>query len=551
MPRVLPNGGPRPPANGEDMASQISAPGPMTQVQRRGNQAGPSLLPVAPDTIFPHPKRIADAANVCYRPVFQNRAKAESFCQYMMSKYDKTDTSTADIPDLDVEGEGHEWIERLHNAVYDFSGILELKEAEYYKKLTKDYYNEGAMHWMLWKLLNCVVEAQHGINLLPPWYTPDGPHYRYYPSFAERFNDVVAGLRESKSTVISLFKNDEFPARLAWNPPKEYKRKVDNLGQNDEKSDWNAVKNEVKKTMGIHRNQKGEFQDKDGNIITGKMSHKTELAVSRSTAFKRRRGSKKATTISKLAPPTKPTGELKLLDPAPIERSQGSKAEAQPKPPIPEEHVDGPSPPPPETSKRRAKGKRKARSKASKGGEERPHPRRGRILSSPPPHGSLDAEAGSVAQASTSLQTALQIHPPEPFASSQQIQMPQQGYMEQQQQHVFQQMPMPPYSYPPFQPQPQMPMADAQYAPPGDAMAQGNNKRRRLEYEPLTHYAPSAPSAWTGYVPHTDAYTYQSEFPAQQLGAQGQLQGYNNFAGQVPDPSDDPFWVPDFFGPQE
>ncbi|KAK5634046.1 hypothetical protein RRF57_009760 [Xylaria bambusicola] len=135
------------------MEPQIPAPGPLMQDQCRGNQACPNLFPAAPNPQFPDFKSVEQAANVRYRPVFKNHVKAEQFRQYMISKSDVLGTFTTDIPDLDVEGEGHKWIERLHKAVYDFSEILEAKEAEYYKKLTKDYHNEGAMHWMLWKLL--------------------------------------------------------------------------------------------------------------------------------------------------------------------------------------------------------------------------------------------------------------------------------------------------------------------------------------------------------------------------------------------------------------
>ncbi|KAK5634045.1 hypothetical protein RRF57_009759 [Xylaria bambusicola] len=359
----------------------------------------------------------------------------------------------------------------------------------------------------------------------------------HYPSFADRFNDVVAGLKESKSTVVSLFKSDEFPARLAWNPPKEYKRKVDNLGQNENKSGWMSARHAVAEKLGVHRNENGEFEDKDGNIIAENTSFKTELAVSRSTALKRRPGSNKAPAISKLVPPTIPPGTPQLLDPVPI----GS--------PLPEEHVNDPGPPSLDTSKKRTKTKRKARSKISKGAEVVQHPRRAAMSSSSLPR-VLEAKASSVAQASTALQTVPQRYPSQPLPSPQQVQVSQQAYMERQQHHIFQQAPMP-YPYLPSQAQPQLPMTDAQYGPPRDTITQGNNKKRRLEYEPWPGLVSNTPSPWTGYTPTPDGYAYQSEFSPQQFTVQSQQ--YNTLAGQVPDPINDPFWVPDLghFGPQE
>ncbi|KAI3330776.1 hypothetical protein F4824DRAFT_515243 [Ustulina deusta] len=252
------------------------------------------------------------AANSTYRPVLSSYRHAEQMRVELMARYNVPNTTTTDIPDLDLEGE--EWVRLLHSAVYDFSQTLEAPGSQHYRNISRDdYYSEGVVHIMLWKVVHNIAEAQQGICSLPPWYTTDGPIYRPYPSFAERFREVELALRVSKACCCSLFSATEFAARLAWNPRKELKRKRTNQSINFTKNTVQAIGLQACKQQGISRNQDGELEDKassktillcDGNKVAGTKEVPTALALSLNYGFKKQGPlSDRAKVTSKLIGP--------------------------------------------------------------------------------------------------------------------------------------------------------------------------------------------------------------------------------------------------------
>ncbi|RWA04316.1 hypothetical protein EKO27_g10789 [Xylaria grammica] len=164
-------------------------------------------------------------ANKKFRPVIANPDHAMQECLGLMERYNAVPQVVAtDIPDLRTDGQ--RWVERLYNAVYDFSQTSENPKSIHYMNLLKeDYYPEGIMHILLWYLLTTIVEAQKGNCLMKPWLSAEYPAYRNYPTFAARFKDVEYVLRTSKACCGSLYSVLDFAARMAWNPPRELNRK--------------------------------------------------------------------------------------------------------------------------------------------------------------------------------------------------------------------------------------------------------------------------------------------------------------------------------------
>ncbi|KAI1361495.1 hypothetical protein F5Y08DRAFT_342609 [Xylaria arbuscula] len=201
----------------------------MTQSQNMGHLH----LPVEAPPILPQFDSTVDKASSVYRPLFRNRADAEAAEAYLKSKYNVRDTTTMDIPNTDHENEGY--IRMMYVAVYDMGQTLDAVGSDSHSAIFKDCYSEGSLHIVLWKLLGLIGDAQRGICRLPPWYTPEGPIYKKYGSFLDRFRDVELALRQSKAACRSLLSELDFPARLAWHPVKELRRKKDNQKINERK----------------------------------------------------------------------------------------------------------------------------------------------------------------------------------------------------------------------------------------------------------------------------------------------------------------------------
>ncbi|KAI0424517.1 hypothetical protein F5Y09DRAFT_353353 [Xylaria sp. FL1042] len=252
--------------------------------------------------------------NINYRPILRNYQHAEEKWAELMGGYNVPNTITNDIPDINSEGGA--LVRSLYDAVYDLSQTLEAPESHQYESITNDnHYPEGVMHVMLWKVLHNIIEAQKGICSLAPWYTPDGPTYKAYPSFAERFRDVELALRVSKACCCSLFSSSDFAARLAWNPTKEYRTSLQSL----------AIQTCIE--QGISRNKDGELEDKNGNKVLGKKKVLTEPAGQKTSGVKKRkRLPKRAKVTSRLT--AQAMTQISEQETTPIDNYQDSPPEA-------------------------------------------------------------------------------------------------------------------------------------------------------------------------------------------------------------------------------
>ncbi|KAI8631895.1 hypothetical protein F5Y19DRAFT_472782 [Xylariaceae sp. FL1651] len=242
-----------------------------------GHQTYPVTMPAFDTTM--------EATQRHFRPLIRNYADLQVKQMVYLASNNVTGTALTDLPNNDDQRQ--DLVCRLFNAFYDGSDTLEEPESQQYRAImTDDYYPEGAVHLALWKLLMCIEDAQRGVCSIPGYYTRNGPVYRHYPSFAERFADVEDALKESKAACRSLFTLFEFPARLAWNPPKEASRKHVNKVLNNQK---NAVQ-----AIGI---QNGEKVEGKKNVMTRVFREKTNRIK------KRGRQSERARVTNRLIPP--------------------------------------------------------------------------------------------------------------------------------------------------------------------------------------------------------------------------------------------------------
>ncbi|KAI1288866.1 hypothetical protein F5Y03DRAFT_401492 [Xylaria venustula] len=214
-----------------------------------------------------------------YRPLFRSHWHADQVRKQLAAENNRKDTLTHDIPNIDTDGEP--WIRLLYQALHDLSICLEPEGSGQYNMIKSGTrHSETVKHIVLWELLKCIVDAQKGICGLDSWPASDGPGYREYPSFAERFGEVEHILKKSKACCLSLFSMPFFTTRLAWNPPKEYKRKATNQGLNKRKSTFQAVGQQEWKKKGLRSDKDGHIIDKHGNRYELKQGEKeTELAT--------------------------------------------------------------------------------------------------------------------------------------------------------------------------------------------------------------------------------------------------------------------------------
>ncbi|KAI3320176.1 hypothetical protein HD806DRAFT_538734 [Xylariaceae sp. AK1471] len=222
-----------------------------------------------------------------FRPLIQSFNDMREKKRFYLAMNDISGTETADIPTKDSQRQG--LVSQLFSAFYDGSETIDGPGSNPYRAIMeKNYYPEGAVHLMLWELLECIENAQRGKCDLPTWYTANGPAYQTCESFVERFAAVLTALKESKASCCSLFKDASFAARVAWNPAKEYKRKQTNKDLNTQKNTIQELGHQFCKDLGIHRNSEGILQDKDGNMIPGKQRVPTTLFQRNSGRVKKR-----------------------------------------------------------------------------------------------------------------------------------------------------------------------------------------------------------------------------------------------------------------------
>ncbi|KAI1819806.1 hypothetical protein F4861DRAFT_543571 [Xylaria intraflava] len=236
-----------------------------------------------------------------FRPVINGYEDMQAKLAEYIARNDVAETNTADVPQ--TNGERQALVQRLFVAVYDHQNTLEQPGSQHYRYIVnQDQYSEGEMHLMLWSLLKCIEEAQMGICTLPGWYTTEGPIYKSYPTFAERFGVVEGILKDSKSCCSSLFSSPNFAGRLAWNPTKEIKRKAVNHNLNQQKSAIQSLGMKYCRDKGLSRNANGEIQDEDGNTLEGQKSIiQTQVSTAMNATIKKRaRPSERAQVTQKL-----------------------------------------------------------------------------------------------------------------------------------------------------------------------------------------------------------------------------------------------------------
>ncbi|KAI8944826.1 hypothetical protein F4801DRAFT_585013 [Xylaria longipes] len=186
-------------------------------------------------------------------------------------------TGCMDLPIDDFHRRG--LVQRLWDAMFNLVDVAEKHTSQHYLYMAdetkekdgtftqKIHFSDDEVEVMAWTLLGHVEDAQQGICRIPPWYTTEGPVYKAYPSFHERFNDVEDALRQSKSCCCSLFSTTEFIARLAWNPYRELNRKASNRELNSIKNNVQTVGLQVVRDEDVKLNEAGELLDKASALI--------------------------------------------------------------------------------------------------------------------------------------------------------------------------------------------------------------------------------------------------------------------------------------------
>ncbi|KAI0817020.1 hypothetical protein GGR55DRAFT_693331 [Xylaria sp. FL0064] len=320
-----------------------------------GNTPQHDFVPIAQGNLFGHnphqPSRnpslpafsaTVERVNRTYRPVLRDHQHAEEKWAELISRGNIPGTIIGDVPDINLEGEP--LVESLYRAVYDFSEAFEAPNSQHYESLSKDdFYTEGLMHFMLWRLLYNIIQAQKGICSLAPWYTTGGPVYKTYPSFAERFRDVELALKKSKACCCSLFSSSDFAARLAWNPTKELRRKRSNHTTNSTKTSLQNLAIQTCIDQGISRYKDGELEDKasrdDGNKVLREKKIPTPPSGGKGDGIRKRRKIPKRVNIpSQVA--AQAMAQIAEQETAPVDDCPDSSPEQHTTPATSVEHDD-------------------------------------------------------------------------------------------------------------------------------------------------------------------------------------------------------------------
>ncbi|KAI0022467.1 hypothetical protein F4780DRAFT_777534 [Xylariomycetidae sp. FL0641] len=238
------------------MASNSTATG----LPRIGNipSSHPSNIPSLQEGFRPPPQE--------YRPFFRDDEDYQAKYMDYMAQNNVPDTTADDRPATACQLE--QFMKRLYDAFLNKVDINEPESSRAYKAIFVDtHYTEVEIHLALRNVLNLTVQAQQGLCDIPQWLDTNGPVYRGYGSFNERFDAIELALKESKSTCQSIFTGAHFSARLAWNPIRESKRKEVNMQLNKRKNITQKIGLGYCKRAGIHRNGDGALVDQNGTVI--------------------------------------------------------------------------------------------------------------------------------------------------------------------------------------------------------------------------------------------------------------------------------------------
>ncbi|KAI0545332.1 hypothetical protein F4679DRAFT_599774 [Xylaria curta] len=205
-------------------------------------------------------------------------------------------------------------VERLWNAMFNLVDVAEAPTSQHYKYMVdgpnskgeiEHHYPSDVVETMCWCLLWHVEEAEYGRCHVPYWFCTEGPTYKAYPSFNDRFHAVETALKESKSCCCSIFSFSDFSARLAWNPAKEHKRKGSNRTLNSVKNKIQTIGSHVMHESDVKVNDTGVLEDKasNGKQYVGKKKLEAAHTVENNGVAKRTRRSKRSNLAQRLADP--------------------------------------------------------------------------------------------------------------------------------------------------------------------------------------------------------------------------------------------------------
>ncbi|TRX88186.1 hypothetical protein FHL15_010935 [Xylaria flabelliformis] len=108
-------------------------------------------------------------------------------------------------------------VQRLWDAMFNIVDVAEPPNSQHYKYMAdlpdkngerQHHYSNDVVETICWMLLWHIEEAQHGRCHVPFWFSTDGPIYKAYPSFNERFDDVERALtRKGSNRTLNTHKN--------------------------------------------------------------------------------------------------------------------------------------------------------------------------------------------------------------------------------------------------------------------------------------------------------------------------------------------------------
>ncbi|KAI0444343.1 hypothetical protein F4803DRAFT_549349 [Xylaria telfairii] len=249
------------------LAAQQNPAGPADQ------QPSEDALPAASSVGMPGPKRILIPTIQSFDEAFRRQQ------ELIATKNVTTNTSLTGMPVNNIQRQI--LVQRLWDALFNLDDVMETSNSQHWKyiadpltsKMVREGKTQAEKHYpdevveaMAWTLLSRIEDAQRGVCHVPFWFSTDGPSYKAYPSFDERFHDVETGLRDSKACCCSIFSVGDFAARLAWNPEREIKRKGTNRVLNGIKNNIQTVGNQV-----IHEE---DVKMSDAGVLVGVLSGK-------------------------------------------------------------------------------------------------------------------------------------------------------------------------------------------------------------------------------------------------------------------------------------
>ncbi|KAI0023951.1 hypothetical protein F4780DRAFT_798168 [Xylariomycetidae sp. FL0641] len=146
---------------------------------------------------------------------------------------DRPNTNCSDFPVAAEDQQG--LVSELVRAMVNTTDVAEPPSNAAVKKIAGLKYSNLELELVGWKLLNELKHAQQGHCHIPGYYSDKKPAYRNFINFIARYTTVFEVLWSCKDAVKSLFLDELFAAKLAWNPEFEAARKETNRRGNSNK----------------------------------------------------------------------------------------------------------------------------------------------------------------------------------------------------------------------------------------------------------------------------------------------------------------------------